>query len=260
MYIKKHYTTKYIIYILFVFLLFSSCSNKSSDTLLDDMSQIDYNYAYTLLTVKNMDRSSSINVISNFMKDWDLFKKYYFNMNEEDYRWKNDINTISDLLIRVNYFVSEDEDISAGYFILHDVKHVFSDIRRRNNIDWVMDYLSFIYKTTYRLNELSKEYIDDNSISEEDKNRIISVYISLDGSSKKLLEKIEKNEFYVYQFTDLERDALHKEIAKMDELVQNVGMYFSDKNYNEVNKTTEKILDIYFDIINIYALHAVKFN
>ena len=257
MYIQKYKTIKYI---LLLSLFFLSCSSKSSDTLLNDIAQIDYNYAHTLLTVKKMDRESSIDVISKFMKDWAVFRKYYFNINEEDYRWKNDINTISDLLIRVDYFVSDDEDISAGYLILHDVKHVLSDIRRRNNIDWPMDYLTSIYKTTYRLNELSKIYSEKNNILQEDSNRIVSVYMSLDSSSQELLEKMKKNTFEFYQFTNIDKETLYQEIVKMDKLIIDMGIYFSDGNYNEIHKQTAKILDKYYAIINLYSLHAREFK
>ncbi len=257
MYIKKYKTIKYI---LLLSLFFLSCSSKSSDTLLNDIAQIDYNYAHTLLTVKNMDRESSIDVISKFMEDWAVFRKYYFNINEEDYRWKNDINTISDLLIRVNYFVSEDEDISAGYLILHDVKHVLSDIRRRNNIDWAMDYLSSIFKITYRINELSKIYSEKNNILEEDRSRIISVYISLDSTSQELLEKMQKNTFEFYQFRNIDKETLYQEILKMDKLIIDMGIYFSDSNYNEIYKQTAKILDTYYAIMNLYSLHVKEFK
>ncbi len=237
-----------------------SCSNRSEDTLLNDMSIIDYNYAKTLLLLKDLDRNTSIAAIDDFSKYFALFRKYYYNINPEDFYWKSDINIISDLLIRVNYFVSEDEDISAGYLIFHDVKYALSDIRRRNNIDWAMDYLSFIYKTAYRLNELSQDYSIKGIVEYEEKNRIVSVYDSLNDKSRDLLEKMRENKFDIYDFSQAQKDELYKEILKMDIIVIDIGRYLTENNFEMVVSSTENILNIYFEIMEIYASHALEFN
>ncbi len=260
MYLKKTIPNKAKLLALFFCLFFLSCSRKSSDTLLQDLAQIDYNYADTLIKVSSLDRESSITALSNFARDWRLFRKYYYNINEEDYLWKNDIGRLSDTVIRVNYFATEDEDISAGYLIFHDVKDILSDIRRRNNIDWAFDYLSIIYRVAIRLNELSLDYSTQKHLSDEDKNRIISVYISLDSRSKELLEKMEKNIFPLYQFDDEQKTIMLRETTKLDAIVFSMGVYFVDGNYKEIHKLTEALIGTYFYILDIYASHSKEFK
>ncbi len=248
------------IFLLFFCFIFLSCSRKSDDTLLQDIAQIDYNYASTLLKVGSLDREASVSALSNFTRDWKLFRKYYYNINEEDYLWQSDIGRVSDTIIRVNFFVAEDADISAGYFILHDVKDILSDIRRRNNIDWTFDYLSIIYRVATRLNELSLAYSEQRSVSEDDKNRIISVYISLDTRSKELLEKTERNILPLYQFSDEQRESLYKNVVKVDAIVFSMGQYFVESNYKEIHNLTNSLIDTYFNILEIYASLAKEFK
>ncbi len=233
---------------------------KSGDTLLPDLAQIDYNYAGTLIKVRSLDRESSVEALSNFNRDWKLFRKYYYNINEEDYLWQNDIGRLSDTIIRVNYFATEDEDISAGYLIFHDVKDILSDIRRRNNIDWAFDYLSIIYSSAFRLNELSLIYSEQRHVSEEEKNRIISVYISLDSKSKELLQKMERNLFPLYHFDDEQRELLFENIVKLDAIVFSMGAYFVESNYAEIYNLSNILSDTYFDILGIYANLAKEFK
>lgn len=233
---------------------------KSSDTLLPDLAQIDYNYADTLIKVRSLDRESSVLALSNFNRDWRLFRKYYYKINEEDHLWQSDIARLSDTVVRVNYFVTEDEDISASYLILHDVKDILSDIRRRNNIDWAFDYLSIIYRSIVRLDELSLTYSEQRHLSEEEKNRIISVYISLDNKSKELLQKVERNLFPLYHFDQEQRDIIFRNIIKLDAIVFSMGSYFVDNDYSQINELSGRLLDTYFDILVVYASLSREFK
>lgn len=235
-----------------------SCKKNDPDTLLRDMAIFDFNYSKAILQTKKIDKKTTLAETTSILNDWAIFKKRYYYFNKEDSQWKNDINEINDILIRSKYYAEKDIDITASHYILHDVKYILSEMRERNNLEWFTDYLSAIYKRCYRLNELSVLYSEKNELTEEEKNRIRSVYIMLDSQSQKFVKRLPYLDYTFFNFPENEKLKLQSEIRYIDALIRESETYISQGNYKNVSIATENILTLYFDILSLFASHSGK--
>lgn len=242
---------KYIA-IFFIF-LFVGCVKKE-DTLLEDMAVLDKEYIKTLLTTKNMGAENSKNAISGFIVKWNDFKKKYYNVTDEDPQWKTDFDSLQDILIRSHYYVSSGEDVSASYLILHNIKYVLSDLRKRNNIDWFVDYFNAIYKTAYRMQELSKIYKNTKSNSvftPEEETKLQSVFNLLDFASQNTILKFDDSNINLFNLSSQKLNTIRRNIEAIDNIVRSIGIAISSKKYGTISNMCESIINIYFNTLQI---------
>ncbi len=241
--------TKYLLLIISIFIL--SCK-KEEDNFLPDMVVLDKSYMTTLLYIRDSNNPNRKSAIEHFILSWDAFKKKYYNSNSEDPQWKTDFDSLQDILIRSHYYIATGEDESAGYFILHDIKYVLSDLRRRNNINWFVDNLSAIYKVAFRISELSKIYaISGVVLTPEEEDRLLVVYSLLDGAVKKTIGDIDKSNIYLFKLSDAKLSALRNNINAISDLAQSIGRDIFQKRYSNLERMSNNILDLYFNSLQI---------
>ena len=233
---------------LISFLIFSC--KKEEDNLLEDMAYLDKSYIETLLDIR--DNRNIKQSIERFMINWSGFKKKYYNINEEDPQWKTDFDTLQDILISSHYYIISGEDKSAGYSIFHDIKYVFSDLRKRNNIDWFFDNLNSIYKLSYRLGELSKVYIESNvDLSLEEKGKLIMVYYLLNSAIETTIEEFDKSNIFLLQLNQARLEAIKHNINDINNLKQSIGNDIASNIYKNIASLCNNMLNIYFNTIQI---------
>ena len=233
---------------LISFLIFSC--KKEEDNLLEDMAYLDKSYIETLLDIR--DNRNIKQSIERFMINWSGFKKKYYNINEEDPKWKIDFDTLQDILISSHYYIISGEDKSAGYSIFHDIKYVLSDLRKRNNIDWFFDNLNSIYKLSYRLGELSKVYIESNvDLSLEEKEKLIMVYYLLNSAIETTIEEFDKSNIFLLQLNQARLEAIKHNINAINNLKQSIGNDIASNVYKNIASLCNNMLNIYFNTIQI---------
>ena len=233
---------------LISFLIFSC--KKEEDNLLEDMAYLDKSYIETLLDIR--DNRNIKQSIERFMINWSGFKKKYYNINEEDPQWKTDFDTLQDILISSHYYIISGEDKSAGYSILHDIKYVLLDLRKRNNIDWFFDNLNSIYKLSYRLGELSKVYIESNvDLSLEEKEKLIMVYYLLNSAIETTIEEFDKSNIFLLQLNQARLEAIKHNINAINNLKQSIGNDIASNIYKNIASLCNNMLNIYFNTIQI---------
>ena len=229
-----------IIYLI-ILLLLISCGKKEN-TLLEDMALLDKSYIRTLLYTANINNQNRKESIERFIIDWNAFKKKYYNANTEDPQWKTDFDSLQDILIRSHYYIASGEDESAGYSILHDIKYVLSDMRKRNNINWFVDNINAIYKTANRMNELSKIYgLNTTVLTEAEENRLVVVYQLLDSAVKNALLELSAEQI----------EALRHNMNTISDLVLAIGNNISNKKYTDIPNISANIINIYFNSLQI---------
>lgn len=244
---------KVFLFAMFVILFVLSCK-KNEYTLLDDMANLDREYIETLLVAKTMDAENTKKTLTNFINYYEGFKKKYYNINKEDREWKNDFDSLKDILIRASYYITSGDDVSASYLILHDAKYVLSDMRKRNNIDWFFDHLSAIYKTAYRMQEISKVYASNlGELSDAEKIRLESVFNLLDAACRKAIFNIEKSGINYFNLPDKKVSILIQNTKAIDSIVSDIGREISKKNYKYLTEYSEAIISIYFNTIAIIS-------
>lgn len=228
-----------------------SCK-KEEDNFLEDMAFLDKSYMDTLLYIRDQNNQNRRASIERFMLVWNDFKKKYYNINKEDPQWQTDFDSLQDILIRSHYYISSGEDESAGYSILHDIKYVLSDLRKRNNVTWFFDNLNSIYKLAFRLSELSKIYIGDNVIlTKEEEEKLIVVYYLLESSIKTTLLDFDKSNINLLKMSSEQLTTLRHNMNTISDLSKMIGKDISDKKYNNISSTCDSILNIYFNSLQI---------
>ena len=236
---------------LIVLVLLISCGKKEN-TLLEDMALLDKSYIRTLIYTANINNPNRKESIERFIIDWNAFKKKYYNANGEDPQWKTDFDSLQDILIRSHYYIASGEDESAGYSILHDIKYVLSDMRKRNNINWFVDNINAIYKTANRMNELSKIYgLNTTVLTEVEENRLLVVYQLLDSSVKNALSEFDKSNIQLLDLSAQQIEALRHNMNTISDLVLSIGNNILNKKYSDIPNISANIINIYFNSLQI---------
>lgn len=248
--IKKTYIAFASVLIL---LSFYSCVKESS-TLLEDMAFLDKQYMKALLVSKNMNGKNTEIALDKFMVFWREFKKRYYDINEEDRQWKTDFDAMQDILVRSKFYVESGEDISASYLILHDGKYVLSDMRKRNNIEWFIDNLNAIYKTAYRINELSSFYAygDIRGLTAEESTRIDTVFSLLSNASEKALVNLEKSNIALFNIPDAKLNTIIQNLEALNTIIiKDIAFNINANNYEQVAILSDNIMNLYFNILSM---------
>ena len=240
-----------IFILLLILIIFSSCQKKE-DNFLEDMASLDKAYMDTLLIIRDVNNPNRKESIEKFIIIWNDFKKKYYNSNTEDPQWKADFDSLQDILIRSHYYISSGEDESAGYSILHDIKYVLSDLRKRNNVNWFFDNLNSIYKISYRVGELSKIYAGSNiTLSPEEEEKLIVVYYLLDAAVKNTISEFDRSNIHLLHLSQQQLGTLKHNIETIDDLVKSIGNDLFSKKYSNLSNISENILNIYFNSLQI---------
>ncbi|WP_368411130.1 hypothetical protein [Brachyspira innocens] len=237
--------------LLLLLIMFTSCQKKQ-DNFLEDMASLDKAYMDTLLIIRDVNNTDRKASIEKFIIVWNDFKKKYYNINTEDPQWKTDFDSLQDILIRSHYYISSKEDESAGYSILHDIKYVLSDLRKRNNVNWFFDNLNSIYKIAYRMGELSKIYnISNTVLTQEEEEKLIVVYYLLDAATKTTIAEFDKSNIHLLHLSQQQLGTLKHNIETIDDLVKSIGNDLFSKKYSNISSISENILNIYFNSLQI---------
>ena len=237
--------------LLLLLIMFTSCQKKQ-DNFLEDMASLDKAYMDTLLIIRDVNNTDRKAAIEKFIIVWNDFKKKYYNINTEDPQWKTDFDSLQDILIRSHYYISSKEDESAGYSILHDIKYVLSDLRKRNNVNWFFDNLNSMYKIAYRMGELSKIYnISNTVLTQEEEEKLIVVYYLLDAATKTTIAEFDKSNIHLLHLSQQQLGTLKHNIETIDDLVKSIGNDLFSKKYSNISSISENILNIYFNSLQI---------
>ena len=236
-----------------ILLSFYSCVKESS-TLLEDMAFLDKQYMRALLVSKNLNGKNTEIALDEFLVFWREFKKKYYDINKEDRQWKTDFDAMQDILVRSKFYVKSGEDISASYLILHDGKYVLSDMRKRNNIEWFIDNLNSIYKTAYRINELSSfyAYAGVSGLTAEESTRIDTVFSLLSNASEKALVNLEKSNIALFNIPDAKLNSVIQNLEALNTIIiKDIALNIEANNYEQVAILSDNIMNLYFNILSM---------
>ena len=75
-------------------------------------------------------------------QNWSEFKPAYENYNPTDPNWKKDFEYADAQIKKANGIVDSGKDLFSAHETLESVRIQFKELRRRNNIDYFLDYLT----------------------------------------------------------------------------------------------------------------------
>ena len=95
------------------------------------------------LALTNQDKlKPSQKAIRLLNKNWESFKTKYYNSNPQDPEWKEDFDRIGKQIAEATSIVESGENLMHAHEALEEIRSITLDLRRRNNIEYYIDYLT----------------------------------------------------------------------------------------------------------------------
>ena len=113
-----------------------------------DMASFDRAYIPALSYTSLEKVSESTQAMQSLKTNWVTFKNKYYNINPADKAWKSDLDKIDNLIQRADQVVQSKKNIiDAHQKYLEEVRIIFKDLRKRNNInDYFIDHLTVFHE------------------------------------------------------------------------------------------------------------------
>ncbi|MBN2038977.1 MAG: hypothetical protein JW864_02980 [Spirochaetes bacterium] len=127
--------------LLFIALIsFAGCNARQY--LLTDFVNLDKSYVPALFLTNKEKSDPSKKAVGRLITEWVSFKGKYYDFNKDDEQWSRDFDTVEQSIRAAEKIVSSNGDLIEAYEILKNVRHTFIKTRRRNNIEYYIDYLT----------------------------------------------------------------------------------------------------------------------
>ena len=118
----------------------SGCSK--NDQLLRDFAKFDRTYIAVLFLTNVEKPNPSKKAIEKLKTEWNIFKEKYYVYNKEDFQWSKDFDNVEQSIMQADKIISSGRKLVKAHEILENVRYTFIKTRRRNNIDYYIDYLT----------------------------------------------------------------------------------------------------------------------
>ena len=111
-----------------------------------DMAAFDKAYVTALFSTSQGKRATSKKAMERLMTEWTAFKKTRADDLIKSKADKADLTIINQMLTDAKRIVRANGSLNEAHIILEGVRDVFLNIRKRNSIDYYMDYITGFHK------------------------------------------------------------------------------------------------------------------
>ncbi|MBW1848278.1 MAG: hypothetical protein JRG81_15420 [Deltaproteobacteria bacterium] len=148
-----------------------------TDTLINDFVKFDKAYTPALFLTNLEKLNPSKKSIAKLKEEWSSFKGKYYEYYKEDPQWSRDFDKVDQSIMEADKIISSNGDLIEAHEALENIRYTFIKTRRRNNIDYYIDYITDFHdpmehivlrakgKTPETLKEEDIEFIE-NSLPE----------------------------------------------------------------------------------------------
>lgn len=113
-----------------------------SDKFISDFVCFDRAYIPALF-LTNMDKlNPSKKAMENLKTEWASFKGKYYYYEKDDTKWTKDFDKVEESIMLADKIISSGNKLIEAHEILENVRYTFLEMRKRNNIDYFIDYLT----------------------------------------------------------------------------------------------------------------------
>ncbi len=135
---KKHLL---IISILGVTLFLLYGASRAADLMKDFVS---FDRAYIpALALTSQGKMEESKTAMNFLKEnWKAFKKTYKTFKKKDLEWEKDFDKVEQAIVDADKIILNEKDLLKAHDVLEEIRMIFMKLRKRNNMDYFVDYLT----------------------------------------------------------------------------------------------------------------------
>jgi len=127
---------------ILVLALIPAAGYSMDSELLNDFVTLDQAYV-PVLFLTNMEKlNPSKESMQRLNQVWSTFKDKYYTYNSDDSQWKKDLDKIDQIVREASGIVTANGNLIAAHETLEEVRYTLFDTRRRNGIDYFVDYLT----------------------------------------------------------------------------------------------------------------------
>jgi hypothetical protein len=143
---------------------------------------------------------------------WKTFKGKYYNHIPKDSEWKQNFDDVEQMILEADEIVKNGEDLLGAHELLESVRFTFMELRKRNGIDYYVDYLTEFHEPMEEIVLTAKGKTPD-TLTDADMSKIRELL----AESSHLLDKIETARFdaSLFGFSD-EKAELMNEYVRLE--------------------------------------------
>ena len=130
-----------IIGILSISLFLLKGTSRGAD-LIKDFVSFDKAYIPALALTSQGKIEESKKAMILLKENWKTFKEVYNSYNKKDLEWEKDFDKIDQMILNADEIVLSANDILRAHDVLEEVRIILMELRKRNNIDYYVDYLT----------------------------------------------------------------------------------------------------------------------
>jgi hypothetical protein len=158
------------IVLIITLISFVGCAKKVD--LINDFVKLDKAYTPALFLTNLEKLNPSKKSIAKLKEEWSGFKVKYYDYYKEDPQWRKDFDKVDKSIMEADKIISSNGNLIEAHETLEAIRYTFIDTRRRNNIDYYIDYITDFHdpmehivmrakgKTPKTLNDEDIEFIE----------------------------------------------------------------------------------------------------
>jgi hypothetical protein len=133
---------KKIFFIALGITLMSHTSYTYKDNLINDFVKFDKAYTPALF-LTNLEKSNpSKKSMSRLKEEWSRFKDKYYDYYKDNPQWNKDFDKVDQSIMEADKIISSNGNLLQAHETLENIRYTFIKTRRRNNIDYYIDYIT----------------------------------------------------------------------------------------------------------------------
>jgi hypothetical protein len=136
---KKLYLIIRLLTLICICLLFSTCTKKDIQK---DFASFDRVYIPALSMTNQGEKEQSKTTMLSLKENWKAFKDKYYKYNSKDSQWEKSFNDVDQKIIQADEIVNSDGNLSKAHESLEGIRTIFMELRKKNNMDYYVDYLT----------------------------------------------------------------------------------------------------------------------
>jgi hypothetical protein len=146
------------------------------------------------------------------IEHWSIFKGKYYGHGSKDSKWKKNFDDVEQAILKADEIVKGDRELLEAHELLESIRFTFMELRKRNGIDYYVDYLTEFHEPMEEIVLTSKGKTPDTLIDTD-----VEKIQELLPEALHFMNKIETPEFDSSLFDfDNEKTRLMKEYIKLE--------------------------------------------
>lgn len=182
--------------------------------------------------------------------EWTTLKTKYYDANPKDTQWKDDFDKADKVILDAEEIVKSGKNLYIAHETLEEIRILFMELRRRNNIDYYIDLLTEFHEHMEYISHAGKENTPQ-SLTDGDIGDIKSTL----SEAQSIWAKIKDAKFdrHLYGFSDQKLTKMHKYLTLESDALFNLGNALKNHDKSLIIQTAKGIKPNYAKLYKLFG-------